>query len=334
MCNLTGPVSGKAMEVSGIRTANLSYCVVQKAGCTTWIRLFKFLNGQNRHTGTPLSIGKYEVHNVLNNLYQKLKFTAEDHQFIMTSLRAMTVRDPYTRLWSAYIDKLLLPDFWQTKGKMIIRLIRKQPSAKALECGFDVTFSEFIQYVISTGHSLQFINQDKHWLPASDICDPCTFKPEIINKQETFLSDLRYTLRKSNLTHMIDKLVSEDPIEYEIKDEINYNFKIHKFHERCISKFRLGNLLWIAMTLNGYIPVGERFPSDIYEESLNAESLFEMVKHIREKHNMTKQDTKLARKLALKTAYSQISYENMQKLRTLYKKDFQLFGYDSVPNFL
>lgn len=234
ICNRTGPISGTINEVTGIRPANLSFCVVPKAGCTTWIRLFKFLNGQNWEKGTPLSIGKYEVHYELSHLYKTFGVSPEDKNFVMTSLRVMTTRNPYTRLWSAYIDKLLLPDFWQTKGKMIVRLIRQQPSVKSLQCGYDVTFPEFIQYVINTGHSMQFIGQDKHWLPVSDICDPCIFKPEIINKQETFLSDLKHTLQQSHLDHMTDKIVAKDPTYFEIKDEIDYNFKIHKQHKTCV----------------------------------------------------------------------------------------------------
>ena len=331
VCNRTGAISGKFSEVSGIKANNLSYCMVQKAGCTIYIRLFKFLNGQNRHTGTPLSIGKYEVHNSLSHLYKT--FTNDDYSFIMTSLRAMTVRNPYTRLWSAYIDKLLLPDFWQSKGRQIIKFSRSQPSGKSLRCGYDVTFPEFIKYVLFTGHSMTFINQDKHWLPASDICDPCAFKPEIINKQETFVNDLKYTLRMSNLTHMSKKLIAGDPTEFEIQDQINYNFKIQHLHANCIDKYGLSRLIWVALALNGYIPAGERFPTDIYQESLNAESLYQMVKSLREEHNVTKEDTKLARKLALRTAYSQISHTDLERLRELYKHDFEMFGYDSKPEF-
>ena len=332
VCNRTGLISGKFTEVSGLKAKNLSYCMVQKAGCTIYIRLFKFLNGQNRQTGTPLSIGKYEVHNTQSKLYKQ--FTKNDNDFIMTSFRAMTVRNPYTRLWSAYIDKLLLPDFWQTKGKQIVKFSRSKPSEKSSRCGYDVTFPEFIKYVLSTGHSMAYIHQDKHWLPASDICDPCAFKPEIINKQETFAKDLKYTLRISNLTDMIPKVIANDPTEFEIKDEIDYNFKIHHKFTSCIDKYGLSKLIWIALALNGYIPVTESFPIDIYGESLNAESLYEMVKAVREKHKVTKEDTKAARKLALRTAYSQISHSDMERLKELYKYDFEMFGYDPTPDFL
>ena len=332
VCNRTGLISWKFTEVSGIKANNLSYCMVQKAGCTIYIRLFKFLNGQNRQTGTPLSIGKYEVHNTQSKLYKQ--FTKNDNDFIMTSLRAMTVRNPYTRLWSAYIDKLLLPDFWQTKGKQIVKFSRSKPSEKASRCGYDVTFPEFIKYVLSTGHSMAYIHQDKHWLPASDICDPCAFKPEIINKQETFAKDLKYTLRISNLTDMIPKVIANEPTEFEIKDEIDYNFKIHHKFTSCIDKYGLSKLIWIALALNGYIPATESFPIDIYGESLNAESLYEMVKAVREKHKVTKEDTKAARKLALRTAYSQISHSDMERLKELYKYDFEMFGYDPTPDFL
>ena len=333
VCNRTGQISGKTFEVSGTERYNLSYCLVQKAGCTIWLRLFKFLNGQNPQTG-PLSIGKYEVHYVKSNLNKLYKDNGQDGMFVSKSLRAMTVRDPYTRLWSAYIDKLLLPDFWFTKGKIIIQRTRVNPSALSLKCGFDVTFKEFIDYVTSTGHSFAHRDQDKHWLPASDICDPCVFKPDIINKQETFLDDLKYTLRESNMADMTDLLIAKDPMEYEIKDEIDYNFKVFYQFTKCINRYNLSKLIWIALTLNGYIPVQEPFPANISENSLNSASLYEMVKRVRDKHKVTRADVKRARYLALKTAYSQISNDKLQLLKELYRNDFELFEYNNSLEYL
>lgn len=315
-------------------SANLSYCAVQKAGCTNWIRLFKFLHGHKFSTGDPMSMFKYEVHNEQKQHYQKFLFSGGDKLFIESSLRATTVRDPYTRLWSAYIDKFLLPDFWSSKGKHVISMTRPNPKPLSSRCGHDVTFSEMIEYIIKVGHSFQYWNQDKHWLPASDICDPCVFKPDIIGKQETFMPDFGYTLQKAGLGKWFDKFKAIDHTEFEIKEEIDYNFKIFKRVEKCIDKYELCKRIWTAFILNGYIPANETFPTNIDHGSLNTDSLYELVKSVRKKYIMGREQVKAIRKHALQTAYSQIPKKHIDALKELYKNDFEMFGYDAEPDYL
>ena len=324
VCEKVKKISGKTIDVSGVKANNLSYCMVQKAGCTVYKRLFKYF----KHPKWPSSFGKYETHFVESKLYPQ--FSKKDSSFVMKSLRGMTVRNPYTRLWSAYIDKFILPDFWALRGRMIIKQFRQKPSEKSLQCGHDVTFGEFVKYVISTGHNMTNVNQDRHWMPASDICDPCVFKPELINKQESFLDDLKYTLQKANLQHMMPKLIAKDPVDYEIRDEINYNFKMHYKFKNCTDKQGLAERIWTAFKLNGYIPAKEPFPETIKNDTIKAESLYEMVKSVRALWQKNKDKTRSARRLALQTAYSQIPEEDKEKLRELYKYDFELFGYCSL----
>lgn len=321
-------------QLSGVMSANLSYCAVQKAGCTMWIRLFKFLHGQNIGSGNPMSITKYQVHNTLKNHYQQFKMVGEEKQFIEHSVRAVTVRDPYTRLWSAYIDKFLLPDFWASKGVHIISLTRANPKTLSQRCGHDVTFLEFIQYVVEIGHSFKYWNQDKHWLPASDICDPCYFKPTIIGKQETFKTDFIYTMEEVGLEGWLKKILSVDHTAFEIKEEIDYTFQIYKRVEKCIDKYELSKRIWTAFILNGYIPANEMFPTNIDHGSLNADSLYELVKSVRSKYTITSEQKAAIRRHALQTAYSQIPKEYMDALKELYKYDFEMFGYDPEPEYL
>ena len=47
------------------------------------------------------------------------------------SLRFMVTRDPFARLWSAYVDKFILPDFWGHTGIYVVRRFRKNPTAVA-----------------------------------------------------------------------------------------------------------------------------------------------------------------------------------------------------------
>ncbi|XP_053377914.1 carbohydrate sulfotransferase 11-like isoform X2 [Mercenaria mercenaria] len=334
VCARVRSVSKKTTEVSGIMAANLSYCIVQKAGCTMWIRLFKFMEGQNNETGNPMTLTKYMIHNEKMQYYKKFRQTGDDTSFFSHSVRAMTVRNPYTRLWSAFIDKFLLPGFWLTKGKHIIRMIRENPKPLSAKCGHDVTFPEFIQYVITIGHRFTSWNLDKHWLPASDICDPCFFNPHIIGKQESFMEDMKYTLKHVKLDYLLPKIMSIDPTEFEIKDEIDYSFQIFSRVKTCIDIYELCKRIWTAFIFNGYLPSEVAFPTNIDKNSLNIDSFYELVKGVRTKYNITKADVKVKRKHALVAAYKQISEKSMNNLKRLYKMDFELFGYEPEPEFL
>ena len=47
-------------------------------------------------------------------------------------LRFMVTREPFSRLRSAYLDKLVLPDFWLLLGRNIIKNLRKNATDEAI----------------------------------------------------------------------------------------------------------------------------------------------------------------------------------------------------------
>ncbi|KAL4229818.1 Carbohydrate sulfotransferase 14 [Mactra antiquata] len=334
ICHRKGQISGKTFELAGIRSHGLSFCAVQKAGCTMWIRLSKYFEGQNYNTGNPMTLNKRMIHLQAPSLYKQFKDNQNDRLFIQHSLRAMTVRDPYSRLWSAYIDKFVLVDFWHTKGKHIVSMVRKNATSKALKCGHDVTFSEFIEYVLNIGHDFKYLDQDKHWLPASDICDPCVFKPHVIGKQESFKDDLIQTLKLVHLDDLIENLTSVDSTEFEIKEEIDYNIWRYPSFNQCITKCELGERIWRAFQYNGYLPLELNFPMETCAESTKSvETFYKLVSDIRKEYNMTSEIKKVNRRKKITEAYQQISDENMEKLKRLYQMDFEMFGYEANPDF-
>ena len=334
MCRPVAKRRGSVWELSGSKKMNISYCVIPKAGCTTWIRIFKFLAGQKLSTGNPMSISKYEVHYEAKDKYERF-YIDRDSVFIKGSWRIMTVRDPYTRLWSAYIDKLLLPDFWLTKGRQIVRLTRPVATPESVRCGNDVTFPEFIEYVIRNGHDMASIQQDKHWLPVSDICDPCVYKPDVIAKQETFLRDLAYVLKEKGMTEILQSITSAKHPYFDLMDEIKYNFEIFKLHKHCTSIVGICKRMWIAFTLNGYIPATEKFPKHLETSlDLNVNSFYNEIMKVRDKFNITQEDSKQLRRKALIKAYSSIPKHNILALQNLYQKDFKFFNYTKLSDYL
>ncbi|GFO22691.1 carbohydrate sulfotransferase [Plakobranchus ocellatus] len=69
--------------------------------------------------------------------------------FLKQSTNFLFVRDPFSRLFSDYVDKLLAPnpEFWDTWGLFALQKHRSDPSEKSQRCEHDVTFAKFLKFV-------------------------------------------------------------------------------------------------------------------------------------------------------------------------------------------
>ena len=132
----------------------VAYCEVPKIGCTFWKRFVRFLNKDfpssgNTNIAKPSDLSRHFTHlgGFITTPRVKLGSRSESKlQYMDNSF--MFTRDPYSRLWSAYLDKLFLPDFWKYIGIKIIRDERQKPNALSLKCGYDVTIPELVRYLV------------------------------------------------------------------------------------------------------------------------------------------------------------------------------------------
>jgi hypothetical protein len=113
------------------------------------------------------------------------------------------VHHPFERLVSAYQDKLGINNLMYHKilGTVIVRKFRKNPSRLSLEMGNDVTFPEFVTFVIDEWKKMKR-PLDAHWRPIFDLCLPCEMQFHFIGKFETLNRDVDYLLRKLNETDL------------------------------------------------------------------------------------------------------------------------------------
>ncbi len=114
------------------------------------------------------------------------------------------VRHPFERLVSAYQDKLTGGDSYYeiTVGREIIDNYRKNPSPLSLQYGHDVTFLEFVTFIIEEWKNGRK-PLDIHWRPVVDLCLPCEMQFDFIGKFETLNQDVDYLLRKLNKTDLV-----------------------------------------------------------------------------------------------------------------------------------
>lgn len=140
-------------------------------------------------------------------------------------------RNPFSRLFSAYVDKVYLPLFWEhfatmsnvnvlpsyvvnstvevlknTNKPLSGRLTRYRDNLRAKGmlylknvtrliqpiCVNNASFEDFLKFIIAEVKKGHAL--EPHWAPISHLCHPCRFNILNIVKQETFSSDVEHTL--------------------------------------------------------------------------------------------------------------------------------------------
>lgn len=174
----------------------LLYCYVPKVACTNWKRVLMVLTGDGRYR-EPLAIPANEAH-VAGNLRSLSEYsTAEINKRLRTYLKFVFVREPFERLVSAYRNKFTRSyntAFHKRYGTKIIRRHRADPQAEALEKGNDVSFEEFVYYLVDpqTQREEPF---NEHWERVHSLCHPCLIHYDVVGKYETLEQDSRYILK-------------------------------------------------------------------------------------------------------------------------------------------
>ncbi|KAH9498607.1 hypothetical protein Btru_007775 [Bulinus truncatus] len=99
--------------------------MISHAACTFWLNILRFVNN---NTGghmyqTSFDIPRMITHNIIYEKLTPVNLQIQSLPELSKKIRFMFVRDPYSRLWSAWIDKFLLPDFWLQYGKNIAAIL-------------------------------------------------------------------------------------------------------------------------------------------------------------------------------------------------------------------
>ncbi|CAH2312047.1 carbohydrate sulfotransferase 13 [Pelobates cultripes] len=177
-------------------THGLLYCYVPKVACTNWKRVMMILTGQSKYKD-PAQIPANEAH-ISTNLRSLSEFTTSEINYRLRNyLKFIFVREPFERLVSAYRNKFTRTyntAFHKRYGTKIVERHRRNPSLEALERGDDVTFEEFVYYLVDpmTQKEEPF---NEHWERVHSLCHPCIVHYDVVGKYETLEEDAQYVLQ-------------------------------------------------------------------------------------------------------------------------------------------
>uniref|UniRef100_A0A8C9VM77 Carbohydrate sulfotransferase n=2 Tax=Scleropages formosus TaxID=113540 RepID=A0A8C9VM77_SCLFO len=182
----------------------LLYCYVPKVACTNWKRVLMVLTGDGRYSD-PLDIPANEAH-VPGNLRTLSEYTtAEINHRLRNYLKFVFVREPFERLVSAYRNKFTRnynTAFHKRYGTKIIRRYRADPQPEALEHGDDVSFEEFVRYLVDPQTQLEE-PFNEHWERIHSLCHPCLIHYDVVGRYETLEQDSRYVLQLAGVESQV-----------------------------------------------------------------------------------------------------------------------------------
>ena len=187
----------------------LMYCMVPKVACTNWKRILIVLSGKV-NTTNPEDLPPAYVHNKdeLGVYLRTLKsYTPSQIRYRLKHyFKFMFVREPLERLLSAFMNKFVLTksDYFRKRfGKKIIKNFRKDPSTESLRTGSNVTFTEFVQYLLDIEESEENVKLNNHWDFFYKLCHPCLVNYDVIGKYETMDDDVDYVLKRAKVDHIV-----------------------------------------------------------------------------------------------------------------------------------
>jgi hypothetical protein len=309
-CSLLNQISGPENEIRLYHWKNLNYCKIPKAGSTYWMQIFMALENEKN----------------MSHIFGQNRFLYHSHAMTTVSWRETSAadvifhftRNPYSRLFSAYVDKVFLPGYEQLTTN-ITKKIGKP-------CNQSVTFEEFLKYIFV------YYANEPHWQPISTLCSSCTVPYNVIGKQETFNQDVLFIFDQLDISHNSKqhffKNLQEKHRENTIQ-EITKDMAVAARKSSCMTFSLFVKKLWKSFQIQGIISDSIPFPVKEFS-SLNfdeIDSIVETYLNATRKTNMTEIMSKDQRQRHLARAFASVSTETLQVIRKTYKNDFEIFGY-------
>ena len=333
---------GKFFTMLGFVDKRILYCPVEKCATTFWRRTFHLLTYKKSPSPysnpfvVPLSIlPKVNKGFTVQTSYRS---TTKENLVRQNSFKFLFIRNPYSRVFSAFVDKLLPPNpyFWKVLGIKAITQFRKNPSNKSKLTGYDVTFAEYVKYVIRSLQTKRDL--DAHHISIFDKCEPCAVEFDYIGKMESFPEDSMFILKKLGLNSTVetfsDSAIFKDmSAEDALIDTTNSPFAWKRDIMKTISWETALRRTWLKLQMRGLVDQDQTFDKYVSSDIISTikDKEFQAIANeARKKSDPVK--LKRQKSEGMREAYLTLHIDDVKLLRSLYKTDFKLFNYvDSPP---
>lgn len=165
----------------------LLYCYVPKVGCTSWKTLLLFMSG---HAFTN------SAHDKANAVFPPLShFGVDKAREILSEYKSfMFVRNPFTRLLSAYRNKITVDGNDSWRKLLYDWLTATYPREAQLynASSKNFTFTHFVRFYLSSS------DKNEHWREIHKLCLPCHVHYDFIGIFDRLQEDSTYLISTIN----------------------------------------------------------------------------------------------------------------------------------------
>ncbi|KAK3586989.1 hypothetical protein CHS0354_026705 [Potamilus streckersoni] len=321
------------MSVTTNKMHRLLYCPMCKLASTFWTRFFMMLNLQNVTAeiyltpyDVPLSLAPPTRERLINKNGLQIPNASEMYGFLF-------VRNPYSRILSAYVDKLFAPNpiFWKIGKKIVGPLRNKTVNGQRKDkCGSDVTFSEYVQAV--TKRHLLNGSIDCHDADYMSYCHVCDVAYKFVGRLESFYTDAFFLFKQLNLNETLKimrkemKLLSDQDA---VLDSVSSAYKWRKDIEKCISWDAALRRVWKKLQIRGIIGKDKYPLSESESKQITRDDFIKLVMETQERTPYALR--KNQRNQAFVEIFRTVPLEVLKDFKTAFEHDFYLFEYDPSP---
>lgn len=315
---------------------NLLFCPMCKLASTYWTKFFKMLEvyKSNKSINSPFDIPI----GIAKPTRERLQL---DSGTIVTKYsnyyKFMFVRNPYTRIISAYVDKIFAPNptFWRHPGTAIIKTFRDKDKIRHV-CGSDTTFEEYVRSIIFNHRKLYEQGRtDCHDESFTGACHPCELQLDFIGKMEKFSLDSNFLLKKLNLSRTIDTLNKHGKSLADtdaVMDTVLSPFRWKNEITSCVPWIEALKRMWRKLQIRGLIGKQQLPLTNEQANNINQQEFLDLI--MKTQKETPYSERKKQQKEALIEIYSQVDMKYLKELRISYKNDFDFFEYDSTPSYI
>jgi RNAse (barnase) inhibitor barstar len=311
---------------------NILYCPVEKIGTTFWRRVFYTFAFKHSKDKLPFDIPEELAQEEIKDHFSK----SYSSDFPTDYFSFMFVRNPFSRLLSAYVDKIVAPNpfYWRQFGALAVNKYRQNVNKTAVR-GHDISFAEFVR--LATDMESTNMYKDPHIKSIGTSCHPCHHNYSFIGRMENFKEDSLYVLKKieaqnemmKTLDSQWDTLSTKASIEVNIEYWFDSKSQISKYisWEKALKRF------WLYMQMRGLIE--KRLPLNITTDNVEKISAKDFENLVKEANNASNKAELSKQKRDVKIeAFSSVEPSLLKKFVYVFRKDFELYGYDPSPSYI